>query len=124
MASKSDCLVRPRAGPLVAPYPHAAHRGSFGRGSSSPPAALDGERNRGSHPEVVEDRGVVRGQAGGLRVGKSNPTAPNIEYHTRNRNLAFNRQRDENYGDGYRDDVEYILRCRNTLLPNATAPHI
>lgn len=51
-----------------------------------------------------------------LLVVRLGSIAANIEDHIRNGNPSFNRHRDENHADGYREDIEYILRRRRALL--------
>ena len=53
-----------------------------------------------------------------LLVVRLGSIAANIEHQIRAGNPAFDRQRDERHGDGYREDIEFILRNRDALLEN------
>lgn len=51
-----------------------------------------------------------------LLVVRLGSIAANIEHHIQNGNPAFDRHRDEHHADGYREDIDYILRHRLALL--------
>jgi aminoglycoside phosphotransferase (APT) family kinase protein len=54
-----------------------------------------------------------------LAVVRLSSVAANIEQQVRNGNPAFDVHRDERHADGYRDDVQFILSQRDTLLRTA-----
>lgn len=51
-----------------------------------------------------------------LLVVRLGSIAANIEHQVRAGNPAFDRQRDERHADAYREDIEFILGSRRTLL--------
>jgi aminoglycoside phosphotransferase (APT) family kinase protein len=51
-----------------------------------------------------------------LLIVRLGSIAANMEIEIRAGNPAFDRQRDERHGDGYREDMRYIMQKRNLLL--------